>query len=143
MKIHKNILSFRIFLCTLFLFIVVVSCTKHTQTGLSGTETKNITDSTLFLTKTSNSGELPSYGCVRLRRGDRIELKGTVSKSGTGTQEHTVLTTSAGRVFILIEGKDSIPPAGTFSVKSIIQFEGNDQRLPELSVLSFHRIKKP
>lgn len=142
MKTHRIRLLFSIFSPLLFLFLAV-SCTKSVSVDRSGTGTQNITDNALFLTKNSESDELPVYGCVQLRRGDRIELVGTVSTTGEGTQRHTILTTSAGRVFILVQGKSAIPPAGTYRVKSTIQFEGNDQRIPELAVLSFEHIIKP
>jgi len=141
MKTYRIRLLFSIFFPLLFLFLAV-SCTQSVSQDHSGTGTHKITDNALFLTKNNESDELPVYGCVRLRRGDKIELEGTVSRTGEGTLQHTILTTSAGRVFILVQGKSPVPPAGTYRVKSSIQFEGNNQRIPELAVLSFNHVMK-
>ncbi len=100
---------------------------------------KPINDPSLFVTKSTGSSELPSYGCVRLRRGDRIELIGTVSGKKAGGKK--ILTTSSGREFILTGEKADLSPGTAYRIKSVITFEGNDEQLPELSILSFKSIK--
>ncbi len=122
----------RVMLCSVLVLSAAAACTKAE---------KPINDPSLFVTKNTGSSELPSYGCVRLRRGDRIELTGTVSGKKAGGKE--ILTTSAGRKFILTGEKADLSPGVIYQVKSVITFEGNDEQLPELSILSFKPVKKP
>ena len=120
----------RVMLCSALILSAAAACTKAE---------KPINDPSLFAIKSTASSELPSYGCVRLRRGDRIELTGTVSEKKAGGKE--VLTTYAGREFILTGDKADLSPDVIYRIKSVITFEGNDERLPELSILSFKIIK--
>ncbi len=132
---QKIITIFRFFF-TVFLLTVAVSCTKPASAA-------RISDPSLFSVKPDTSDELPSYGCIRLRRGDSIELTGTVSRVRKGTQIMILLTTAANRVFILQSGAASLTPGTTYRTRSVITFEGNSERLPELAVHSFKRIKTP
>ena len=68
-----------------------------------------------------------------------LNLPALYPKKKAGGKE--VLTTSAGRKFILTGDKADLSPDVIYRIKSVITFEGNDERLPELSILSFKPVK--
>ncbi len=130
-------------------FSLSTTCTKPVFVHFSGTEEKtlnqpaeSIANDSLFVTKKSQSDELSSYECVRLRRGDTIELTGKVSIKKIYAHSRTILTTAANRIFILTgETLPSFLP-GEYRVRGSILFEGNADRLPELTVLSSEYMKE-
>ncbi len=132
---------------TLFFLIplFLLSCARREQTPAPHKKQQpaSITDDTLFTTKGKKPDDLPVYGCVRLRRGDILELTGEISLKNTGAHSNTVITTAAGRVFILTGAKIPAPGSGAKKIKGSILFEGNEERLPELAVLSYKPVKYP
>ena len=103
------------------ILILLSGCSKEDKSV-------SLADDSLFISK-----EDEAYSCVRLRRGDVIELDGILSS------KNLKLTTAEGRIFI-IDSTDAAISASSFSGKKVhlkgsILFEGNDSRLPVLSVL--------
>ncbi len=113
--------------------ILLSGCSK-------GEKTVSIADDSLFISKKDEA-----YSCVRLRRGDVIELNGIISCQNGENGEFITLTTAEGRTFILNETEDQVS-VSSFSRKKVhlkgsILFEGNGSRLPVLSVIGISAYK--
>lgn len=101
--------------------------------GCSGNKIeKSISDNSLFVSKSEET-----YQCVRLRRGDKIELTGTVKAFNREGEKKFLLITDAGRKYILDENSSDLSAfeGKKIRIKSAILFEGNEEKLPVLTVI--------
>ncbi len=124
-----------------YLLIPFIVLTLLLSGCMKGRQTEPIADDSFFISRedSAETAEDEHYQCIRLRRGDVIELYGTVIQGASESGNSTLLKTAAGRTFIL-DDKGSIPAAGSIQngkvhLKGKILFEGNNEQPPILSVI--------
>ncbi len=122
------------------LFIQFIALALLLSGCIQSRSTEPIADDSFFISRNHSAAaaEEEPYQCVRLRRGDIIELDGEVLAEDSPSGKIIVLKTAAGRSFIL--DKINAAAAGSLlnkkiHVKGKVLFEGNNEQLPILSVI--------
>ncbi len=114
---------------------VIIAVILVSSVSYAGDNKENSLSSGMFAEKEDSGG----YECIRLRRGDVIELDGRISRISDSGGTVYLFTTLENRKFILQrKSQDStgLPEKKTIHLKGIIIFEGNSDQLPVLEPVS-------
>ncbi len=114
---------------------VIMAVILISAVSYAGDNKENSLSSGMFAEKDDSGG----YECVRLRRGDVIELDGRISRISDSGRTVYLFTTLENRKFILqrkSQDGTGLPENRTIHLKGIIIFEGNSDQLPVLEPVS-------